>query len=809
MNERYLCIHGHFYQPPRENPGLEDVELQDSAYPYHDWNERITAECYAPNAASRILDGQGRIEKLVNNYARISFNFGPTLLVWMERQAPQVYQAILEGDRESRRRYSGHGSALAQAYNHVILPLASPRDKRTQVIWGIEDFRYRFGRDPEGMWLPETAVDLETLDVLAEMGISFSILAPSQARRVRPLGSDNWHDVSGERIDPTMAYRIALPSGRSMALFFYDAPISRAVAFEGLLSNGETFASRLLGGFSDHRGRPQLVHIATDGESYGHHHRHGEMALAYALHYIESNQRARLTNYGEFLERHPPTWGVEIFENSSWSCAHGVERWRSDCGCRQGGPAGWNQAWRAPLRQALDWLRDELARLFEEMGRRLFKDPWDARDHYIRVVLDRSPATVARFLREHARGPLERSQWVKALKLLEIQRQAMFMYTSCGWFFADLSGPETIQVLQYADRAVQLAQELTGDRLEERFLERLQRCSSNLAEHRDGRSVYEKFVRPARVDLLKVGAHYAVSSLFERYERSDKIFCYRVEQEDFRTSEVGRARIALGRVRIESEITWESQTVSFGVLHLGDHNIWGGVRIYQGKERFARMLKEVRESFSRADLPETIRRIDAHFGTSTYSLRSLFRDEQRKITGQILETTLGEAGALYRQIHERNAPLARFLRELDFPVPKAFTAATELFINESLRRMAENPQPDSGELRTLLEEARANQVALDSATLEYGLGRTLARMAQRLGTDPMDTELMGRFRALLETVKMAQLQVNLWEVQNACYRAIRSSFSGLRSLAEAGEQGAKRALEDWSWVAEVLGIRMV
>ncbi|HET8916453.1 MAG TPA: glycoside hydrolase, partial [Candidatus Binatia bacterium] len=358
--KRYICIHGHFYQPPRENPWLESVELQDSAYPYHDWNERVTAECYAPNSVSRILDGDNQIIQLVNNYSKISFNFGPTLLAWLEAKAPDVYDAILEADRESQKNFSGHGSALAQVYNHMILPLANARDRRTQILWGIRDFQRRFKRLPEGMWLPETAVDIESLEILAELGIRFTILAPHQADRVRPIGGRVWHDVSGSRIDPTQAYEQRLPSGRKIALFFYDGPIARAVAFEGLLSSGEHLANRLVGAFDDGRNRPQLVHIATDGESYGHHHRFGDMALAYALNTIESNQLAQLTNYGEYLERHLPTHQVEIIEKTSWSCFHGIDRWWSNCGCNSGGRPGWNQEWRTPLRGALDTLRDSL-----------------------------------------------------------------------------------------------------------------------------------------------------------------------------------------------------------------------------------------------------------------------------------------------------------------------------------------------------------------------------------------------------------------------------------------------------------------
>ena len=325
METKYICIHGHFYQPPRENAWLEAVEVQDSAHPYHDWNRRITVECYSANVYSRILDDAGRIEKIVNNYEKISFNFGPTLLAWMEIHAPDVYQAVLEADKRSMARYSGHGSALAQAYNHMIMPLAHERDKHTQVLWAIRDFEYRFGRRPEGMWLPETAVDLETLEVLADQGILFTILSPDQAAQTRGLEDTDWCDVSDGAIDPKVPYLQQLEGGGTMTLFFYDGPISRAVAFEGLLKNGEAFAERLVSGFADQE-TPQLLHIATDGESYGHHFPHGDMALAYALHYIESQDLAQLTNYGEFLEKCPPTQEVQIKENTSWSCAHGVAR---------------------------------------------------------------------------------------------------------------------------------------------------------------------------------------------------------------------------------------------------------------------------------------------------------------------------------------------------------------------------------------------------------------------------------------------------------------------------------------------------
>jgi alpha-amylase/alpha-mannosidase (GH57 family) len=402
MMERFLCIHGHFYQPPRENPWLESVEIQDTAYPYHDWNERITAECYATNAASRILDGNGRIEDIVSNFSKISFNIGPTLFSWLEKNAPDIYESILEADRLSQEWRSGHGAAIAQPYNHMIMPLANMRDKNTQTLWGIRDFERRFERLPEGMWLPETAVDVETLEVLSSQGIKFAILAPHQAKRIRLIGEKDWTDVSESRVDPSRAYSCPLPSGRKIALFFYDAPISHAVAFEGILKSGEAFAKRLIEGFSEEREDPQIVHIATDGESYGHHHKFGDMALAYALNYVERKDLARISNYGEYLELHPPQYEAEIFENTSWSCIHGVERWRADCGCSPGTHRHWNQGWRNPLREALDWLRDELSKSYEQKASEYLKDPWSARDDYIDVILDRSEENIESFLSRYA-----------------------------------------------------------------------------------------------------------------------------------------------------------------------------------------------------------------------------------------------------------------------------------------------------------------------------------------------------------------------------------------------------------------------
>ena len=440
---RAIVIHGHFYQPPRENPWLESVEVQDSAAPYHDWNERVTAECYAPNTAARRVDEHDRVLDIVNNFEKISFNVGPTLFAWLARHRPDVYAKILEADRASVAARGGHGNALAQVYNHMIMPLAPRRDKVTQVRWGIEDFRARLGREPEGLWLPETAVDSESLEVLAEAGVKFTILAPHQALRVRPLGAETWEAAGG--IDPSRAYLWRGPRGLTLAIFFYDGPISRAIAFERLLDRAEHVVAWLNAAFSDARPWPQLVHCATDGETYGHHRRFGEMALAAAVQQIEAEGAATLTNYGAFLAAHPPTHEVEIREQTSWSCAHGVERWRADCGCRTRGD--WHQRWRAPMREALDWLRDQIDPFFEARASAHLKDPWAARDAYVAIVLDRSAQRLDGFFAVHARAPLDTAARVEARRLLELERNRLLMYASCGWFFDEISALEPVQTL--------------------------------------------------------------------------------------------------------------------------------------------------------------------------------------------------------------------------------------------------------------------------------------------------------------------------------------------------------------------------
>ena len=804
--DRYLCVHGHFYQPPRENPWLLEIEQQDAAYPFHDWNERITAECYAPNAVSRILDEERRIVAIRNNYARMSFNFGPTLLSWLQRKQPKVYQAILSADRQSQERFSGHGSAIAQVYNHMIMPLANARDRKTQVVWGIADFEHRFGRKPEGMWLAETAVDAESLAVLAEHGIKFTILAPHQARGVREVGARLWRNVENGTIDTRKPYLAKLRDGLEIAIFFYDGPTSRAVAFESLLQKGETFAHRLLAGFEDSRQSPQLVHIATDGETFGHHHVHGDMALAYGLHYVESKGLAKLTNYGEFLEVCPPKEEVEIVDNTSWSCAHGIERWRSDCGCSTGGLGSWNQAWRKPLRSAFDWLRDTLVDRYADRAGRHLKDPWAARDAAIALELEPTAESLDRFLARHQKEPLDDQERATVLKLLELQRNAMLMYTSCAWFFNDLSGIETVQCLQYAGRALQLGEELFGPGLEEPLLHSLELAKSNQPEQGDGRSLWTKMVKPAMVDLEKVAAHFVVVSMFEPPARHNKSYGYTIHLDDWKALEAGKSKMVMGKALVTNERTKESARLAFWAIHFGDHNLHAGVRSTPSETDWQQITLEGTAAFQRADFPALIRLADRHFGEVGYSLKSLFRDEQNKVLDRILGATLREVEDTYRHLHEHHAPLIRYLADLTIPQPKAFAVLAEFVLNHSLRRAIENIELDVRKLQSMLEEAKRQHVGLDGKGLGHAFSHALERLALRVQMTPSDLPSLQRLHAAVALVPTLPFDVNLWKVQNFYAELVHTAQLEIRRRAVQGSAVAAEWCDTFDKLGQLLKV---
>jgi alpha-amylase/alpha-mannosidase (GH57 family) len=787
---RFVCIHGHFYQPPRENPWLETVETQDSAAPYHDWNERVCAECYATNGAARIVNNKNQIIRIVNNYARMSFDFGPTLLSWLKENAPRTYRMILDGERRSRRAFKGHSSAMAQVYNHIIMPLANRRDQVTQIRWGIADYRSHFGTAPAGMWLAETAANTDTLELLAQHGIKFTVLAPNQCKRIRMLapsgGGDqneheSWTNPIGS-VDTTRPYLVRFESGVSIAVFFYDGAASRAIAFEGLLNSGEALVARLKAGFKDST-QPELTSVATDGESYGHHHKHGEMALAYAVRLLEQDKTVKLTNYASFLALFPPEYECEIVDDTSWSCAHGVERWRSNCGCNSGKP-GWNQEWRGPLRAALDELRDAITTLTDQEGGKLFRDVWAARDAYIDVILDRGEETQKQFFAEQQNHSLNEAERVRALGLMEMQRHAQLMYTSCGWFFDDISGIETVQIIAYAARVMQLAKELFGDQaaeLEPAFVARLAEAKSNVANAGDGARIYKEKIGTMKLGLEQVAAHYAISSVFSSFADETELFCYRVRRISYNIHSSGRGRLALGGAHIESAITGQEQSFSFAVLHFGDQNITAAVKACEESNatEFEEFSAEAEEQVAKADFPEVIRLIDRYYGHVDYSLSSLFTDEQRRIVQMILNSTLWDIENSLRTIYEDHASLLHFLSQAGLPKPPALTLAAGFAINAGLRRALEADPVDLALLRSFLQLAKADKVPLDTTTLSYIADLRMKRAMVELQMSGGSLEMLDRPLVLARTLIELPFELNLWQAQNIWYEILRTSSHSL------------------------------
>ena len=522
-NPLYFTIHGHFYQPPRENPWTGVIENQPSARPFHDWNERIASECYSPNSASRILNSKGKIVDIVNNYDFMSFNIGPTLMGWIRTNTPDTYKRIKEADKRSQDRLNGHGNAIAQVYNHIIMPLASEQDKRTQIRWGIEDFKFHFGRMPEAMWLAETAINFETIVELIKAGIKYTILSPTQADKFRKFGDKKWTDCSNTNIDTTRPYRI-YPRDKEgnlvcegyLDVFFYNPWLSSAVGFEHLLRDAGTFGHRIESAWDANRSEPQLVSIGTDGESYGHHEPFGDMCAAWLYNKFAPQNHMVPVNYGWYLEKFPPKYEVELKnfygEGCAWSCAHGVGRWYRDCGCSTGGGADWNQKWRGPLRDAFNHLNEVADNIFVREFEKISKiDPWEARNNYIQVIV--APEDESRkeaFLKETLREPEKQEDCAKAIRLLEIQKFCLFSYTSCGWFFNDIEGLEPVQNMRYALRAMQLLKPFLpmGDNLKSEILYILARATSN--EHKwNGAEVFTKYAEENVPSVIKQMAERA------------------------------------------------------------------------------------------------------------------------------------------------------------------------------------------------------------------------------------------------------------------------------------------------------------
>jgi alpha-amylase/alpha-mannosidase (GH57 family) len=816
----YVVIHGHFYQPPRENPWIEKIEEEVSARPYHDWNTRIAAECYTPNSCARIYDAERRILDIVNNYGKLSFNFGPTLLAWLEDHATLTYERLLAADRQSLARL-GHGNAIAQAYNHIILPLANPRDRETEVIWGLKDFQHRFGRQAEAMWLPETAVNYPTLATLAAHGMKYVILSPYQARRVRPLEGGAWETVQAQTLDTTQAYRCFLPSAaevtdepRYIDVFFYNGGVASDLSFGDLLKDSQNLVARLAAGFRPDLPRPQLLNVATDGENYGHHHMFGELGLAYALEKVFPQHGFALTNYAAFLAAEPPRMRVELElgpkkEGTSWSCAHGVGRWREDCGCCTGGPPTWNQRWRTPLRQAFDYLNDRLARVYEEEGAKYLKDPWAARNDYIEVILDRREEVIEGFFARHGVKGLTRQSWLTPLRLLEMQRHVLLMYTSCGWFFADLAGLETIQVMKYAARAVQLGDYFSSEPLEEPFLKILEQAESNVSEEGNGRDIFLRRVKPAVVDFPKVVNQWAISWLKDRERQCPHhVYHFRVKPLETEVQTQGTLSLASGRLQVTSGVTWREETYSFFTVHLGSYLYRTQVLQNSPKEDFQALNQEFLRVLDRTP-EDLIPLLVSRLGERYYSVHDIFQEEKEQIFLDLLNENRGEALADLSHHFGNAAPILKAMAMEGLPLPRLYQALGEITLNrrlvEILRRLEPEPEllPASEEMQDLLKEVALFAFKLESHEGAQTLRRILDHHLMDLASE-FNQETADSLMNFLKLQRRIPITLEVTEAQNFFFSLQKEHFTALAARAARDDQ-VRQLADTLVNIAEALG----
>lgn len=795
---KYLCIHGHYYQPPRENPWTEDIEIQPSASPFHDWNERINNECYKPNSIAKVIDDKGFIVDIVNNYEQMSFNFGPTLMSWFEKRDQDTYKRIIEANHNSVDKHNGHGNAIAQAYNHMILPLANRRDKITQIKWGKTDFKKRFGLDPESIWLPETACNEETLEVLVEEGIKFIILEPHQAQSVRALDSQEWHDVSAGYINPKQAYRCFLEkdSNKYIDIFFYDGPISKAVGFENVLSNAQSLMDKINAAVDSSNNDPQLISISTDGETYGHHKAFADRVLAYTLYVNAQANGFKVVNYGEYLALHPPKHEVKLKagdngEGTSWSCSHGVKRWKEHCGCRGYGPADWNQHWRSSLRHALDYLRDQLAKIYEEKASGFFYDPWQARDLYIEVILDRSHENTLAFLKKISKKELSKEESILCMKLLEMQRFAMLMYTSCAWFFTELSGIETVQVIQYAARAIELAEDVLDffkeeQKFESEFLRILSDAKSNIPAYQDGKYIYENFAKGESINLEKVAAHYAIMSSFDKLGEDFDITNFRVRFVNPRQESFGNHTLSTGRIIISSKTTLEEGDFGYIVLQFGAFDFRCSLKPYdQLASLFGDPLllgKELFEMLYESHIIELLRKIDQYLGEEYYSLQGLFQEERSKIISTLSKEALEKVGLMYEAAYEENKRVSEFYSSQKIPVPKEMKFISEFVINKKFYNevLKLNQSGFSTKkiksLMELVSLAKFSNVNLDTMEVSDFLSHALSERIRAIVEEP-DHRLILESLNILKIANKLNIELNIDDAQIVLFTFLKKLFS--------------------------------
>ncbi len=791
----YLILHGHFYQPPREDPWTDEIETQDSAAPFHDWNERINRECYAANAASRVIDSFGRIQAILNNYEHISFNFGPTLVDWLLRHDPRTLERIVEADRHSAQRLEGHGNAIAQVYNHIILPLATDADKTTQIVWGLRHFEKTYGRRSEGIWLAETAVNDRTVEVLIEQGVKYIILAPTQAQAVQYEGQEEWTDVSHNNIDPSRAYRLETPAGQ-LAVFFYYGDIASKLSFEHLLFNVDHLRGELLA--HDHPDQaPPMINVATDGESYGHHEPFGDMCLARLIYENREREDFFFGNYGHFLAHNPPRDRVRLKEGNNglgtaWSCAHGVGRWFEDCGCQTGGAPDWKQQWRHPLRQAFDLLRDRVHRLAGEELRPWLHDVWKARNDYIEVAaapdMKAREEALAAWLKSHLRKTPGDQDRLLIIRIMEALRQAMLMYTSCGWFFSEISGIETVQDMRYAARVLDLVEDMLPSDTREKFLHILEKAVSNIPAFVNGRRIFEDMVWAHQFDSRRVINQFLLEKILRNQDVS-----------------TGKTQYMYGhalKVTKADRITHTEWSVHKFQLELkdrltGQQDAYLAYIISAGQEYTSFIKSYIDESLltyldkvCRQDNLRAVNRELRDWFRESFHILDMKYEVRRSILQDVSAPRLSE---LHRQVSEAQLDVEEFLSILknyrDWQVSmdtQDILSIRNLLSNHIIQEMNHMLEKgidkyDFSDLIRVILSARSSDLEIDVTEIAPLLQREVSLRIHSV-VEQLDKKEIDKLDHLIDFANLAGLDFEKSEIQDAMYDRLISHQQGKRRM---------------------------
>jgi len=787
MINKYAIVHGHFYQPPRENPWTGEIERQVSASPFHNWNERITAECYTPNTASRVLNETNLINEIVNNFQYFSFNFGPTLIQWIEKYTPQTYKNILEADKISAGIQNGHGNSIAQVYNHTILPLATDDDKRTQIEWGIKDFVFRFGRYPEGIWLAETAIDSATARILMEYKLKYIILSPHQAQRIRLFKSKSWIDVSSGNIDTRVPYRIYYKNEKGhtvqdkyIDVFFYNAGLSTAVGFEHLLTDSVRFADKIHGAFDSWSAASQAAIIATDGESYGHHEKNGDMCFSSFVSREILSRPFKLVNFGHFLEIMPPTFEVELKpgpngEGTAWSCMHGVGRWARDCGCSEGGHYGWNQRWRTTFRESLDYLRNEAEKIYKDNLGKYVCDLKKMRNDYMDVLLD--PSKKYDFLRKHLKDYNYPQDKTKIFKLLEAQFYCQLSFTSCGWFFADISRLEPTQNMKYAARAIEILSEFTRTDIESKFLNILDKAHSNITDFGSGKDIYNRFIKPCAYKIETIIANYAIENFILDEVRDRNIFFYTAKSSEYKIKNGEKIPLYKGKVKLINSKTDEEYDYLYYLFVPSYREIKCYILDPDIKIEFADNTDQIEKQISNLT------------NNNYFGLKNLICDNREHLIQLALKEELQKLEKTFKNIYHKNVDILETLTKYDLPLPNvlkeicSFALTTEF--NKKIVKF-KNLEPNNGtykeyqKLRNLFLVSKESGLKINPSFIEGNLNEIIIANLNSLYNN-FDEHTS---KSTLNFINLAQemdLNLDIFHMQNIAFRLLKEKILPIKS----------------------------